>query len=360
MSAREVPSTLDQEGGPINDDYESSKRSKFRFKSKRKRHDDHYEYDNLAARSPRRSKSHRSSNSDTSDRLKPHDGHRHRHHHHRHHHRSKRRDRPPPTPPDDPTLYDDTFMPNTRSENYLSPDAAFRESLFDALADDEGADFWQSVYGQPIHTYSAMREGPGGELEQMTEEEYSAHVRAKMWEKTHQHLIEEQKRRTEERTRREKVRKESERMGRDREVFEREIQRSLRTGEERKRKARWRKRWGEYLRGWDELKELCTTGEKKTVARGKIWDKIPWPTESGKMADLKRDQIESFFHNAQGTGDEELDLLLLLKVERVRWHPDKVQQRFGSEPLDPAVVKAVTAVFQIVDTMWAQERNSRE
>ena len=33
------------------------------------------------------------------------------------------------------------------------PEAAFRESLFDAMADDEGAAFWEGVYGQPIHVY---------------------------------------------------------------------------------------------------------------------------------------------------------------------------------------------------------------
>jgi hypothetical protein len=67
----------------------------------------------------------------------------------------------------------------------LSPDQAFRESLFDALGDDEGAAFWQGVYGQPIHNYpDTYEDEETGELERMTEEEYAQFVRRKMWEKS--------------------------------------------------------------------------------------------------------------------------------------------------------------------------------
>ncbi|KAI2835100.1 hypothetical protein CBS11350_10290 [Aspergillus niger] len=62
------------------------------------------------------------------------------------------------------------------STTRFSPTTAFRESLFDALGDDEGAAYWESVYGQPIHTYSVpeVPKGPNGELEMMDEEEYAA------------------------------------------------------------------------------------------------------------------------------------------------------------------------------------------
>ena len=47
--------------------------------------------------------------------------------------------------------------------------------------------------------------------------------------------------------------------------------------------------------------------------------------------------------------------LQALKVERVRWHPDKVQQRFGGT-VDEGTMKVVTGVFQVVDDLVEKER----
>ena len=49
------------------------------------------------------------------------------------------------------------------------------------------------------------------------------------------------------------------------------------------------------------------------------------------------------------------DLLSTLKVERVRWHPDKIQHRYGVLGVDDKVMRSVTEVFQIVDRMWNEE-----
>ncbi|KAL9131391.1 MAG: hypothetical protein Q9217_000659 [Psora testacea] len=154
----------------------------------------------------------------------------------------------------------------------MSPDTAFRESLFDALADDEGAAFWEGVYGQPIHTYSPSRpnndhskddaENPG--LERMTDDEYVAYVRAKMWEKSHGYV-------------------------------------------------------------------------------------------SGKREDVTKEEVERFYmHAPQAVWDGEVDLGNVLKKERVKWHPDKMQQRAGTDRLDEETVKLVTAVFQVVDRLWGE------
>jgi hypothetical protein len=45
----------------------------------------------------------------------------------------------------------------------------------------------------------------------------------------------------------------------------------------------------------------------------------------------------------------------LLKAERVRWHPDKIQHRFGGN-VDEGTMKIVTGIFQIVDDMVEQQR----
>jgi hypothetical protein len=50
--------------------------------------------------------------------------------------------------------------------------------------------------------------------------------------------------------------------------------------------------------------------------------------------------------------------LTRLKEERVRWHPDKIQQRLGGR-VDEAVMRDVTAVFQIVDKLWTDTRSKQ-
>ncbi|KAI9762195.1 MAG: hypothetical protein M4579_000518 [Chaenotheca gracillima] len=343
---------VDRNDSPTQEDggaeHQSSRPSKFRFKSKRKRRID--DVDEIDDQDPSVARWHLSG--------RPR---RHHHRHHHGHHRAKRRETAPQTPPDDPSLYDDTYLPNTRSENYMDPDTAFRESLFDALADDEGASYWEGVYGQPVHTYPNARTGPDGKLEQMTDEEYTAHVRSRMWEKTHQHEIEEREKREARRQERARLRKETARMENDRSFFETQLEGSLRRGEERKRKVRWRDRWANYLKAWELMKKGGDApGEPENGSSKRIKDRIPWPTESGKMKNLSVDEVEKFFRNAQvGTGDDALSLVGILKVERVRWHPDKIQHRLGSEGLDPGIVKAVTAIFQVVDRLWAEERDKK-
>ncbi|KAI4158494.1 MAG: hypothetical protein LQ342_007380 [Letrouitia transgressa] len=261
------------------------------------------------------------------------------HRHHRHHHR--RRSNPPS--PQDPL-------------NSLDPDTAFRESLFDALADDEGAAFWEGVYGQPIHTYSPYYKlgGTSGKanlsaedleqesLRRMTDEEYAAFVRQKMWEKSHEYIVLERRKREEDRARR----KAKEEEGRK---WEQSVKEALKRGEERRRGSRWKKIWERYAESWE-----------RTTAQGgseKASD-IVWPVESGLRRDISKEEVERFFRRAPRSrgGREEEPLGTVLKAERVRWHPDKMQQRAGSEGLEGETVKAVTAVWQIIDQLWAEVR----
>ncbi len=311
------------------DEYSGAKSSRFRFKSpKRRRHEDE-RYEGTSNDEGRRHGLRR-----------------------RHHHRSKRRKR---SPPDDPRLYNDTHLPNASSEHYLDPDTAFRESLFDAMADDEGAQFWEGVYGQPIPRLDPVKEGPTGELEAITDDEYAAHVRAEMFKKTHQHLIEEKERR-------EKVKKENERRAQEArreteeaERFRRQVEESLNRGRKRKvraeRAAEWANKWKAYENSWEALK-----GQKdlKTVS-------IPWPVWSGKRADIQAENIEDFFLNAPTSGDpDQADFMKVLKTERVRWHPDKIQQKLGGQNVDEAKMRAVTAVFQIIDRLWSDIREKKK
>ncbi|OIW34086.1 hypothetical protein CONLIGDRAFT_554377, partial [Coniochaeta ligniaria NRRL 30616] len=219
----------------------------------------------------------------------------------------------------------------------LSPNAAFRESLFDAMADDEGAAYWEGVYGQPIHVYprdrpSGSTDAETGELERMTDDEYATFVRRKMWEKTHAGLLEERARREEEKSRKEKGREEARRIAE-------EMERSLRRGEERRRRRVWKAGWERYSAAWAG------------------WDGgvegLPWPTRGGKREEVGVEgEVREFFE--KGLDREELgekEFSARLKEERVRWHPDKVQQKLGGT-VEGDVMKDVTAIFQIIDRLW--------
>ncbi|CCF39234.1 hypothetical protein CH063_10113 [Colletotrichum higginsianum] len=270
----------------------------------------------LKSKHSRSSRSHRDRDRDDAEDRSSH----HRHHHRRRHRRRSRS----PTPPD------------PYEQKPLDPDAAFRESLFDAMADDEGAAYWQGVYGQPIHVYSNERPGPEGELERMTDEEYAQHVRQKMWEKTHQGLIEERARREEARKRK------SEEEKRNRKLQE-DMERSLRRGEERRRKRMWTQLWEEYAQAWSDWANDV--------------DKIPWPVESRLRRDIGEKEVRRFIVNGLAVEEVgEKEFAAKLREERVRWHPDKMQQKLGGQ-VDDGVMKDITAVFQIIDKLWADTRS---
>ncbi|KAI0011844.1 hypothetical protein F4779DRAFT_159995 [Xylariaceae sp. FL0662B] len=291
------------------------KKTKLRFKSKEAR----------SHRSSRyRDREHRDSeHGDPSS--SPHTHQKHRHHHHRHHHRHKRRrtrsrSPTPPNPFDPPPL---------------DPDAAFRESLFDAMADDEGAAYWEGVYGQPVHVYPQARAGPEGELERMDDDEYAAYVRQRMWERTHEGLLEERARREERRRQRQRESDEAARLTR-------EMEQSLRRGEERRRRRALRERWRAYLEAWNAWDGSC--------------EGMAWPVASGRRDDVDTSAVRDFF--TAGIDPHEVgetEFAARLKDERVRWHPDKIQQRLGGK-VDEAVMRDVTAVFQIVDKLWSDTR----
>jgi hypothetical protein len=317
------------------EDPERSRPNKFRFKSK-----------------------HRSRDTDS------HDLHRHRRRHHHGYHRSSKRQK---------TSSSSEHVPSKHEQQQpasLSPNTAFRESLFDALGDDEGAAFWESVYGQPIHTYPNARPGPEGELEQMDEEEYATYVRARMWERTHQGLLEERERRRLEREKeKERAKERAQADGgykRKDDSFERAVEESLSRGRERRKKKAWIGIWERYLRSWDQLNSRTTAapgdgadkpGDEKKVHLRNL---ICWPVESGKRSDISCEAVESFIRHAPGdTGSNkvnEIDTSNILKMERVRWHPDKIQQRYGALGIEEPVMKSVTEVFQILDRMWNEEK----
>lgn len=336
-----------------------------------------------------RHRRHRDDHEDDDQQHRPDDtdgGHRHHHHHHhrhkrRRHHRHRTRTRSP-TPP------------NPYDPAPLSPDAAFQASLFDAMADDEGAAYWEAVYGQPMHVYSrGSGSGSGqapaaGDLEQMDEEEYAAYVRQRMWEKTHEGLLEERARREARKQQRAARETEARRLTR-------EMEESLRRGEERRRRRGWRDRWEKYVGAWaawdnnhnqnnDNDGDDDDDDDHRRRHPLENDTDMAWPVESGRRADVRHDgedgsgtdAVREFFVRGLVEAQDEAEEVgeaktasarnsaaataaARLKDERVRWHPDKVQQRLGGR-VDDGLMRDVTAVFQAVDKLWSDMRSKKD
>lgn len=309
---------------------ESSRPTKFRFKSSKSKHS--------SSRHHHRSSRHGEDGRDSKGDDNPSSSRR-----NRHHHRHRRRHRSPEVakePEDNPAIGEAGV--NANNDGGLSPNAAFRESLFDAMADDEGAAYWEGVYGQPIHVYSRP-DGAGGapqaqgELDRMTDDEYAAYVRRRMWEKTHAGLLEDRARREEERKRKDKESQEAMRLAE-------EIERSLRRGEERRTRKVWKTGWERYQTAWSGWD-------------GGI-DGLPWPTRNGTQDEVGIEgEVSDFFE--KGLNRDEIggtESAAKLREERVRWHPDKIQQRLGGN-VQAAVMKDVTAIFQTIDRLWNDTRS---
>ena len=274
-------------------------------------------------------------------------------------HRRKRRK--VSTPIDDPSTYDDS-VPN------LPPEAAFRESLFDALGDDEGAAFWEGVYGQPIHSYSNKYvDQETGELEQMTDDEYAQHVRRKMWERSWEGIeAEKQERRRKEQEQADRKHEDEDQANACRKkdfnagrIFDFEVEESLKRGQQRRQQRRWKTLWETYIKRWEDSQNSQNSLRTKSVDTSDAQqvyplNEIAWPVESGNRSDVEPAEIERFVLN--GVKSTEQTLLAALKVERVRWHPDKIQQRYGHLGIDEKSMKGATAVFQVIDRLWNERR----
>ena len=265
---------------------------------------------------------------------------------------------------------------HTPVDSTLPPDVAFRESLFDALGDDEGAEFWQGVYGQSIHAYPRMyTDAETGQIEMMDDEQYAQYVRRKMWEKSAEGLEaareakrrgrkEEEQRRREERCAHKEHPKPS---LQDNTIFDFEIEASLKRGQDRKEKKRWQDIWQDYLDRWKDLQAISEARRRSPADDNEqtfLRNKIAWPVQSGKCKDVSAGEIENFFDKVCLTipttsSAHASARTSVLKSERIRWHPDKIQQRYGFMQIEPSTMGIVTAVFQVLDRLWNEARDNK-
>lgn len=191
----------------------------------------------------------------------------------------------------------------------------------------------------------------------MTDEEYVSYVRARMWEKSHEHVLEERAKQDAERVRKKMKQEEAKR-------WEEDVEEALRRGEERRRRRTGTRTcmdaWQRYTARWDAfLQSSSSTTSMHEESAAALRKSIPWPVPSGRWQDVDHESVEHFFLT-HAQCEESDDLRGVLKVERVRWHPDKMQQRAGAAGtgrMDAETMKMVTAVFQVVDGLWLRSRD---
>ncbi|KAL3469609.1 hypothetical protein BJX99DRAFT_240999 [Aspergillus californicus] len=260
-----------------------------------------------------------------------------------------------------------TTEPVNLDSHSLSPNAAFRECLFDAMADEEGAAYWESVFGQPLHKF-------GSSVDAWNAEEFSEYVRGELWKKTRDGKIEEYERLKTERKRKvqadsENIKLEKERESRSKaeEAFR---QKSNKQEEKRRLEVYWTNAWDTYLMSWAEIEHM-REDEAALAAQGldskeniDIRNLLAYPVSSGKEKDISKHNIGEFMLHAPRlsplvgrttAAPEPIKTYVLqtLKTERIRWHPDKIQHRYGASfGVNESLMKSVTRVFQIIDGLY--------
>lgn len=242
----------------------------------------------------------------------------------------------------------------TQEPNNIDANAAFDESLFDALADHEGAAYWERIYGQPIHIYERpTRYNADTQMyEPVSNSEYVKHVQQKMWQRTHAGEVEDMRRRKREHEKRmaeeaeyQRLRNERRRQRMREDRLKGEMEEALRRGEARRRRRAREDDFARYMKSWE------------------TWDGtqagIPWPTDSGMRDDMRETTIRSFFANGLSGSAGSAEFATGLKEQRVRWHPDKMQHRMGGkDKVTKDVMEDITMVFQVIDTLYNDFRKS--
>ncbi|KAJ4422423.1 hypothetical protein N0V82_002871 [Gnomoniopsis sp. IMI 355080] len=242
----------------------------------------------------------------------------------------------------------------------LDPDTAFQESVLDALSDADGAAYWQRVYGVDLSNIPRTKtDRITGATERTTDDERIAYARRMIFESQKGPHVKDQERRRRrvEATRRhaeegrgaEKIRREHKERMRAAEAHRRmqeEIERSLRRGEERRKRTEMKTKFDEYSKRWTKW-----DGEQTT---------IPWPTLTSGRKGITEREIRSFLVRGlelKTVGAKEF--LARLKEQRVRWHPDKMQQKMGGKDnVDKAVMADITMIFQVIDTLYDDIRKA--
>lgn len=230
--------------------------------------------------------------------------------------------------PDDEAFY------GTGAGEYVEPSLAssyaaddFTERLFDALADDEGRDHWQNLYGQSLDDFvhPDAKDAKGLNQQDMNDDEYAAFVRRGMWERKHGERL----RSTNYPGRGDD--KQDEYTQQDFSSSRTDTRSSSGLGRNFELEQRWKK----YLQSWEHLGTAQWT-----------MTSVPWPNVSARVSDISKQSVSEFLSHAG-------NLKALAKEElRRRWHPDRFQQKTKKHIAEAewtSIFTIVTSIAQILN-----------
>jgi hypothetical protein len=245
----------------------------------------------------------------------------------------------------------------------FDPDAFFREALFSSITDPAAAKHWEEVYGQPLHIYSRTQVSQTGKTVVLDDDAFVEFVKEEMWKNTSENLERQRSKAKQEREWRNERSKLQEKLKEYRKAKLRKqgildedqtmVVEEEQTDEVDQPKVNaWELAWDRYDKGWTALLVNAETVRDNHEGRDSVeyaHALIPWPVLSGQFDDVTKESVEEFFQKAPPAN---VKILPLLKTDRIRWHPDKMQQQFGAKKLDGETLQHVTAVFQIIDRMY--------
>ncbi|OTA95821.1 hypothetical protein M434DRAFT_393464 [Hypoxylon sp. CO27-5] len=204
----------------------------------------------------------------------------------------------------------------------------------------------------------AEKATPQRDSKQQEEEQQAREEERRRREKEQKRRQEEEDRRKEEERRREEEKKREEE-AREKARREREFRERVRLAkEEREREARrklekeaaeWHAAWTRYSRGWDKLKNVSVAN-------------MPWPVKSGLQSDVNEANVRLFFAKAP---PEELVKLgdkrwKFINAENLRWHTDKVMQRFGPDAVDGDAKNALSIIAKVMIALRQDAQKEKE
>ncbi|KAI0887293.1 uncharacterized protein GGS22DRAFT_107370 [Annulohypoxylon maeteangense] len=110
----------------------------------------------------------------------------------------------------------------------------------------------------------------------------------------------------------------------------------------------WRTAWERYSNAWSKPANVSVTN-------------IPWPVKSGLQSDVNEANVKLFFAKAPpaalvDSGDKRFKLI---NKENLRWHTDKVMQRFGSDVVKGDAKAPLGVVAKVVIELRQEARNRR-
>lgn len=194
--------------------------------------------------------------------------------------------------------------------------------------------------------YAAGKTVPPRNVKREEEERPAQEERRREQEKKQKQEEKERQKKEEERRRERKAREEEALRERARLVREKREREAREKAE--KEAASWRAAWEQYSNAWCKPVDVSVTN-------------IPWPVKSGLRSDVNEANVKLFFAKALpadlvDSGDKRFKLI---SKENMRWHTNKVMQRFGSDAVNGAAKSSLDIVAKVVIELRQEARKGR-